>query len=118
MRANQGEPVTVRVPLQPELAARLRGEIDAVLEEQLGEQRTDLFNHFAGGSVNSVLGPSRPPDGDSGAGLKIYSIQRDGEMFNIAIDAGNERMNTMSRFWRENIPEHLHPLFEEKLEPR
>jgi hypothetical protein len=117
MRANKGEPVTVRVPLQPELSARLRGELDAVVKEQLGEQRAGLFDHFAGGAINSVLGPSRP-SGDNRGDSKIYSVQRDGEMFNIAIDAGNERMNVGSPTWRYIIPEHLHPLFEEKLEPR
>ena len=117
MRANKGEPVTVRVLLQPEQAARLRGELDAVLKAHLGGQRTDLFNHFAEGAISSVLGPARP-GGDRGGGSKIYSVQRDGEMFNIAIDAGNERMNVGSPTWRDIIPEHLQPLFEGKLEQR
>jgi hypothetical protein len=116
MRADKGEPVTVRVPPQPELAARLRREIDAVLEERLGEQRAALFNRFAEGAINSHLGPARPAGGEARG--KVYSAQRDGEMFRIAFDVHGSSTVTWSPVWREIIPDYLHPLFEETLEPR
>jgi hypothetical protein len=116
MRSNKGRPVTVRVPPQPELASRLRGEMDAVLKNQLGEQRAELFKRFAESSIDTMLGPAKPVGGEARA--RVYSVQRDGEMFRIGFDIYGSSTLTVSPDWRFVIPENLHPLFEGALEQR
>ena len=106
----KGEAVTVQVHSQPELAARLRRELHAVLEQQLGEQRAGLFEHFAEWRLDAEFGPEKNPP----TGPKIYSVRREGKLYCIATRGWSGSMGTVGD-WRKNIPAHLHPIFAEAL---
>jgi hypothetical protein len=106
----KGEAVTVRVQSQPELAVRLRRELHALLEQQLGEQRAGLFEHFVEWWLDGELGPEKVPP----TGPKIYSVRREGKLYHVATKGWSGSMGTSGN-WRDNIPAHLHPIFAEAL---
>jgi hypothetical protein len=113
--AGEGEAVTVHVPPQPRLATRLRGELRFALRQHLGEQRADLFEHFASWRLDAEFGSeAHPPSPDQ---FKIYSVRPSGKVYHIATKGWGGSMATTGN-WRQNIPEHLHPIFEEALKKR
>src|SRR5206468_3684020 len=105
----KGAPVTVAVLPDPELATRLRRQIDEVFLQNLGEQRARLLATYAEGRLDAEFGRRMLDGGEPTP--KIYSIQRDGDRFNVAFDAGGCSGNAVTRDWRELIPEHLQQFF-------
>ena len=111
--AGKGAAVTVQVDAQPDLAVRLRKELHALLEQQLGEQRAELFEHFAGWRLDAEFGPEKIPP----TGPKVYSVRREGKLYHVATRGWSGSMGTSGN-WRDNIPAHLHPIFDEALKQR
>lgn len=106
----EGEAVTVNVRTSPELAARLRKDLHGTLQEQLGEERTELFEHFAEWRLDAIFGPEKNPS----ISPKIYSVRREGKLYRIATQGWGSSSGTTGD-WRDHIPPHLHPIFAEAL---
>ena len=108
----EGPQVTIRVRPLPEEGARLEAQFIASLQEQLGDQRTDLVRQVAGGWLDSAF------SGLSAEPRIISVIRHPNGSYNLSTRTGSGWLSvgvTSPTSLMAYLPAYLTPLFEDVL---